>query len=443
MENNKLQTSFNTKSLLKYAFPTIFMIIFMSTYSIVDGVFVSNFVNESALSAINIAYPAITVVFALGFMLVTGSNAIIGKLMGERKDYEAKQFFTLIYIVGTLLGIILMGIIIIFINPILVFLNAQGSLYSYAKDYLFIYSLFMPMAVLQIYTQSFFVTAGKPGLGFFTCFLGGIANIILDYVFIVMLGLGIKGAALATGIGCTIPALYGILYFAFNKKSPLKFVKPKWSGRLLLQSITNGMSEFVTSIAMSVTTLLFNVILMQIAGESGIAAITVILYVQMMQTAIYAGYSFGISPIISYKFGEQNHAQLKQIMKTSFYFLIISSLITLVLSLIFAEIAVGIFIPKSSATFNLAVNGFRIFSLAYIFAGFNIFASSLFTALSNGKISAFLSFNRTLIFIVICLLTLPYILGINGVWLAVPIAEALSFILAAWQYFKNKRIYNY
>ncbi len=440
---HSLQANFNSKDIVKYTIPTIFMMIFMSCYTIVDGVFVSNFVNETALAAINIVYPAISFVFALSLMLATGANAVIGKLLGERQEVHARQFFTLIYIVGAIMGVLLCALIISFNEPILTFLNADGELFAYAKNYLVTMTFFVPMMVLQIYTQIFFITAGKPSLGFLSCFIGGVTNIILDYVFIVLFNLGISGAALATGAGAAIPAVFGVIYFATNRKCPLHFVRPKWEGAKLLHSLVNGMSEFVTSVSIAVTTLLFNIILMDIAGESGVVAITVILYVQMIQTAIYTGYSFGVSPVISFKYGEQNHAQLQKIMKTSMWFMALASLITVALSFIFTQNFVNIFVPQDSSTFDVATNGFRLFALSYIFMGFNIFASAMFTALSNGKISAFISINRSFVIIVICLLTLPQLMGINGVWLAVPIAELLSFLLCAFMYFRNKSVYNY
>ena len=299
------------------------------------------------------------------------------------------------------------------------------------------------MLFLQIFTQLFFVAAGKPSLGFISCLLGGIANIILDYVFIVVFDLGIRGAGLATGVGFTIPGLIGILYFSFNKKSTLHFTKPKLDMKKLIQSLYNGMSEFVGNISTAITTLCFNIILLKIAGIAGIASISVILYIQMIQTAIYIGFSIGVSPIISYKFGEQNYWQLKKIIKISFIFIGIISLVTILLSVIFADKAVSIFISSESKTFAMAKKGLIIFSLAYAFMGFNIFTSAMFTALSNGKVSAILSISRSLVFVLASLLILPHILGINGVWLAIPLAELLAIFLAIKFYKKNKIVYNY
>ncbi len=443
MKKNILSQEFDKHSLIKYALPTIIMMVFMSTYSVVDGVFVARFINEDALSAVNIVYPIINFVTALALMLATGANAIIARLMGERKNKEAKEFLTVIYIIGIIFGIILSIIILLFSKTILNLLGTNDILYAYANDYLVSLSLFFTMLFLQIFTQLFFVAAGKPSLGFISCLLGGIANIILDYVFIVVFDLGIRGAGLATGVGFTIPGLIGILYFSFNKKSTLHFTKPKLDMKKLIQSLYNGMSEFVGNISTAITTLCFNIILLKIAGIAGIASISVILYIQMIQTAIYIGFSIGVSPIISYKFGEQNYWQLKKIIKISFIFIGIISLVTILLSVIFADKAVSIFISSESKTFAMAKKGLIIFSLAYAFMGFNIFTSAMFTALSNGKVSAILSISRSLVFVLASLLILPHILGINGVWLAIPLAELLAIFLAIKFYKKNKIVYNY
>lgn len=443
MKKNILSQEFNKHSLMKYALPTIIMMVFMSTYIVVDGIFVARFINEDGLSAVNMVTPIINFVIALALMLATGANATIGKFMGEKKDNEAKELFTVIYIVGIILGIITSIIILVFSEIILNLLGINDILYSYANDYLISLSLFLPMLFFQIFTQLFFVVAGKPSLGFISCVLGGITNIILDYVFIVIFDLGIKGAGLATGVGFTITGLIGILYFSLNKKSPLHFVKPKLDFKQLMGSLYNGMSEFVGNISMAITTLFFNIILLNIAGVAGVASISVILYIQMIQTAIYMGFSIGVSPIISYKYGQQNHEQLKKVIKISFTFIGITSLATILISVLFADKAVAIFISPESETFAMAKKGLMIFSLAYAFMGFNIFTSAMFTALSNGKVSAILSITRSLVFVIICLLVLPHILGINGVWLAIPLAELLAIFLARKYYKKNRIVYNY
>ncbi len=443
MENNVLSKKFSSGGLIKYVVPTIIMMVFMSLYGIVDGIFVANFVNEHALSATNIIMPVFGLIAAIGMMFATGSNALIAKLMGEGKSRQANEFFSLTYLVGLVFGLLSTVFILAFADTFLTLLGTSDILYPYAKSYLLNITPFITMAFMQVFTQCFFVTAGKPMLGFASCFLGGIANIVFDYLFIVTLDMGISGAAIATGIGFTIPGLFGIIYFAISRNCDLHFVKPRWNLKRLGQSLYNGMSEFVTTISSAITTLLFNIILMQWAGEGGVAAITVIMYIQTIQTAVYMGYTLGVSPIISYKYGEQSHSQLKLITKISFKFITVASVVTIAASLIFAEAAVGIFIASDSPTFALAVGGLRIYSLAYIFMGFNIFASGMFTALSNGKISAILSVTRSLVFIVIALLTLPLIFGINGIWVAIPIAETLAIFMSIRYYKKNKPIYNY
>ncbi|OOB77776.1 MAG: hypothetical protein BEN18_09670 [Epulopiscium sp. Nuni2H_MBin001] len=443
MNDNALAQQFNSRSLIKYAIPTIIMMIFNSTAGIIDGIFVANFVNENALAATNLVMPIILVMIALGMMLATGSNAQIAKLLGEGKDKEARETFSVTYLVGIIFGVTVSILLYIFANPLLNMIGANEVLYPYARDYLLTITPFMTCAMLQMFTQCFFVTAGKPQIGFMMCALGTVTNIVLDYVLIVYLDMGIVGAALATCTSFAISGISGLIYFLFYRKGSLYLCKPKWNTKQFLHCLHNGMSEFITMMAASITTILFNIILMQIAGESGVAAITVIMYVQMIQSAVYTGYSIGVAPLISYKFGEKSYEQLKLINKASFIAIGIASLLTITLSIVFAKLAVGVFISPSSDTFILTVKGFRIYSLAYVSMGFNIFVCAMFTALSNGKVSAIISALRTLVFIIIALITLPFIFGLNGVWIAVPIAEALGLIVAFIYFKKNKDLYNY
>ncbi len=443
MSDNVLGQSFTSKTLLKYALPTIIMMVFTSTYGIIDGLFVANFVSENALAAVNIVFPIIGIMLALAMMLATGSNALIGKLLGEGKGEEARGVLSLIYIVAIIFSIAVGLIMYVFADPLIRFMGANEVLYPYALDYMLTITGFIPCAMLQIFTQCYFVTAGKPFIGFAANLAGGLTNIILDYLLIVVFDLGIVGAGLATCIGFSVSGIFGVLYFAFCRKGTLYFVKPSLNIKHLTQSLYNGMSEFVTMMSMSITTIMFNVILMNIAGENGVAGITVIMYIQTIQSAIYMGYSMGVAPVISYKFGEQSFEQLKLINLTSLKVISVLSLITIALSLIFAKPAVGIFISPESETFALTVTGLRIYSLAYVGMGFNIYISAMFTALSNGKVSAIVSIMRTLVFIVIALLTLPFIFGITGVWIAVPIAEMLGIGVGAYCFNRYKTQYNY
>lgn len=442
-EELQLSKKFTAPSILLYAFPTICTMVFMSLYMIIDGIFVAQYVDELAFSALNVVYPMISGLLAVGLMLALGSSASIGKLLGEGEDIKARQFFTQIYIVGIVLGGIVSTISLLFTEPILNMLQTSTLLFPYAKTYLIYTALFFIPSLLQVFAQSFFITNGKPLIGFQICFLGGLTNIVLDYVFIAKLQWGIKGAALATGLGYCVPGIFALYYFAFNKKSPLYFVPFTWSTSTLFQSCSNGMSEFVTNIAVSITTFLFNVILLQIAGESGVASITAILYIQMFQMGLYVGFAMGVSSLISYKYGAKSYHELQKIMQVSFFTIAFFSCVVVLFSYVLGDIFMSLFIPNTSETFPIAQRGLKIYSLGYLFMGYNVFASSLFTALSNGKVSAFLSCSRTLVFIVFFLFTLPPRLGTDGVWLAVPIAELLSFFMSVYYFKKYKSTYHY
>lgn len=443
MESHVLSQHFTLPKLLKFVFPTIIMMIFMSVYTSVDGAFVSRLISEDALAAVNVVYPVFSVILALGLMFATGSNAIIARKLGEKRPDEAMSFLTLIYICGVLLGAFITAIGLILREPVLAMLGAQDTLYEYASSYYSMLVLFAPMSFLQVFAQNFFVTEGKPSWGLALCAAGGIANIILDYVFIVFTPLGIAGAALATGIGYSIPGVVGVIYFAFNKKGNLHFRRPVWKSKEMLHTCTNGSSELVNNLSIAITTLLFNLTMLRQVGKSGVAAITVILYIQFIQAAVYFGYSQGVAPVISYKYGEANHEQLKYIMKMSIRLILGASFLVVGLSVLFSETAVSLFLSKDSEIFDMTNRGFLIFATSYIFMGLNVFYSAMFTALGNGKISALLSFLRTLVFIVGALLILPQILGVDGIWLAVPLAEALAFAVGIIFYKTQKKRYHY
>ncbi len=438
---NILEKDFNTKSLMQYVLPTILMMVFMSTYTIVDGLFVANLLGEDALSAVNMVWPTFNIVLAIGLMFATGGTAVMGRLMGEGKDHEARAFLSVLYIVAIILGVILTILFLCFPDTIIKSLGVNQQLYPFAMDYLKSLGFFSTTLFLQIFVQSFFVLAGKPNLGFGVCFLGGITNIVLDYLLISpdVFNLGITGAGLATGIGNTVPAVFGLFYFGFYRKGTLYFVKPIFKAKVLFQSMFNGMSELVSQLSTAITTLMFNVILLKLVGNAGVASISVILYIQMLQTATYFGYSIGVAPIISYKYGAKDAEGLKKVLNISFKFTAVMSAIVIVFSLLFGEYAVAIFISRSSDTFQMAVNGLKIFSISYLFMGVNVFMSAMFTALSNGKASAILSLTRTLLFLVGSLMALPYFFHLNGVWLAVPLAEFLAFLLSIY-YFKKENI---
>ncbi len=441
--SNILAKKFTFGSLLKFALPNIVMMIFFSMYTMVDGVFVSRLIGTSALSAVNIVYPMINVVLAVGIMLATGGSAVIAKKMGEGNTSEARSNLSLIVCVGVAAGLTIMAVGLSFLNPLLRFLGASEAIYGYCYDYAFTMLLFAVPAILQMLFQTFFVTAGKPGLGLILTLLGGGTNIILDYVFIGPMGMGIAGAALATGIGYCIPGFFGLFYFLLHKKGTLHFGKPRFDGSVILKSCTNGSSEMVSNLAAAVTTLLMNIIMMRYLGEDGVAAITVILYAQFLLMALYLGYSGGVAPVIAYNYGDKNTEQLKVLLKISLRFIIICSAATFGVSFLAANGIVSVFSPPGTNVHELAVHGFMLFSPAYLFMGVNIFASAFFTALSNGKVSAIISFLRTFAFLVGMLLLLPYLIGAEGVWLAVPLAEAGALIVSVMYLRRMRRVYGY
>ena len=443
MQSTKLAQKFNLPRLLLFVFPTIVMMVFMSLYTSVDGAFVSRLIGEDALAAVNVVYPVMSVVLALSLMFTSGANAIIARMLGEGQPEKARRFFSLVYIVGTLMGIAATAITLLLMDSLLSLLGATETLYSYAREYLTVLCLFAPMLFLQVGTQNFFVTEGKPGVGLLVSALGGITNIVLDYVFIAVFHMGIAGAALATGIGYMIPGLYGVCYFFVSRKGALWFAKPEFEGGKLLHTCTNGSSELVNNLSVAITTMLFNLTMLRYAGEGGVAAITVILYVQFIQAAIYFGYSQGIAPVISYKYGAGDKQQLRYVVKTSLWFMLVCSVLVIILSVFGADLAVSLFIRPGSPVYALTKRGFLIFSSAYLFMGINIFLSAMFTAFGNGAVSALLSFLRTLVFLVGTLLLLPLWLGVDGAWIAVPVAEVLALVVGVICYWKYRAIYHY
>lgn len=437
--DNKLSIRFNFLSLLKFALPTIIMMVFASLYIMVDGIIVARLISTDALSAVNIVYPLVNILSAVGVMLATGGSAIIARKLGEQNAHEARQDFSLIIVCGIVIGLFMTAIGLTFIKPILRFLGADYSLFPLCYDYALYIMLFAVPSITQMLFETFFITAGHPGLGLAVIVIGGIANIVLDIVFIQVFHWGISGAAIATGIGYSIPAIVGVIWFFVKRKEVLYFVRPVWRKEVFLKSITNGSSEMITQISTAITTFVFNISMLKQAGSDGVAAITIVLYAEYMLTAVYLGYSNGIAPIVSFNYGEQNKEQLKHIFRISIRFLSICSIIAFAGAFLFAHPVTNIFAPAGSAVYELAIYGFYIFSLSFPPKSINIYASSTFTALSDGKSSAFLSLMRSLVFVIIGISFLPKLIGISGVWLTVPFAEVLSLFLSVYCFRKLKK----
>lgn len=425
-----------------FALPTTIMMVVMSLYTIVDGVFVSRYVSTNALSSINIVYPVINIVLGISVMLSTGSSAIVAKKMGEGRPDSARQTFTTIILLNIGLGLVIALFGNLAAVPLSRLLGASELLLEDCVTYLRWQLAFAPALMLQILFQMYFVTEGRPGIGLFLTLLAGVSNALLDYLLIVPLGLGIAGAAIATVTGYMIPAVIGLLYFACSRRS-LWLVRPRMERGELKDTCINGSSEMVTNLSSGIITFLFNLAMMHFAGEDGVAAITIIQYSQFLLNALFMGFSQGVSPVISFNYGSKNHNQLKQVFRTSLIFTAVTSLATFLLAQVTGSLVVGVFSRPGTAVYALARHGFTIFAFSFLFSGLTIFASALFTALSDGRISAVISFVRTFGLIITSLLVLPFLIGIDGVWLAIPIAEFGGVMLSIYYMKKLKDVYRY
>lgn len=440
--SNSIGKDFKFLSLLKFALPSMVMMVFMSLYTIIDGVFISRLVGSYALSASNIIYPVVNILIAVGIMLATGGSAVVAKKIGEKKNDEARKNFTLLVAVGVVFGFVVLILGNIWITPLVKLLGATEKILAYSETYLSILLYFAPACVLQLLFQTFFVTAGKPQIGLLVTILGGITNGVLDYILMGPLGMGIAGAAIATGMGQLIPALIGLLYFFLNRRE-LHFVRPEFDGKVLADSCLNGSSEMVTNMSTAIVTYLFNIIMLKLLGENGVAAITIVLYGQFLFNALYLGFSMGVAPVISFNYGSGNIKLLRRIFKICILFITASSVLVTILALAGSDLVVAIFTPKNTETFEIASHGFFLFSFNYLFAGTNIFASSMFTAFSDGKVSAAISFMRTFGFLTVSILGLPYLLGVDGVWFSVPLAEFLTIFVSVLFFYKKRKVYHY
>lgn len=441
-EENPLSQDFDIKSLLKFAFPTIVMMLLMGMYTIVDTIFVARFAGTNALSALNVVCPVINLTVGLGTMLATGGSAVAARKMGAGENVRASQDFTLIVAAGALLGVTITVLGTAWIDRIIWGLGASRILFPYCREYLFILLLFAPASMMQVLFQNLIVTAGRPGIGMALGVSAGAANILFDYIFMVPLQMGIKGAALGTGIGYLIPTAAGALFFASGSGS-LHFRKPVMDIFVLAESCSNGFSEMVSQAASAVATFLFNRIMMKLLGEDGVAAITIIIYTQFLLTALYIGFSMGAAPVISFNYGKQDNARLKKVFSICMRFIILVSIVIFGTSYVFGSPLVSFFAEKGTPVYEIARKGFLIFPFSFLFCGVNIFTSATFTALSNGKLSAVLSFLRTFGLILPLLLILPEFMGVAGVWLAVPAAELLTAAVAVVFLYQNKGRYHY
>lgn len=439
----QLSDHFTYRRLFRFVLPSILMIICTSVYSIVDGFFVSNFVGKTPFAAINLVMPVLMAVGTIGFMIGTGGSAIVSKAMGEGKKEQASQYFSMLIYTSFIFGVVISIVGFLFMRPISEALGATGELLENCVLYGRILFCAMPFFILQYVFQSFFVAAEKPGLSLKVNIAAGLTNAVLDYLLIVVFPLGLAGAAIATIVGQVIGGIVPILYFARKNDSPLRLVKASFNGRILRDTCINGSSEMITNLSTSVINVLYNFQLMKFAGENGVAAYGVVMYVNIIFMAIFLGYSMGSAPIVSYHYGAGNHQELKNLFRKSIRFLLGSGVILVVLSEIFAEPLVKIFASKDAELLAITIRGFQLYALSFLVMGFNVWGSAFFTALNNGAVSAAISFLRTLVFQIIAVLVLPLIFGIDGVWLSIVVAEVLSLAVTGFFLVTRKNRYQY
>ena len=430
-------------TLFKFALPTMIANLFMSIYMMVDGIFVSNCVNTNALSAVNIVMPYVIILLALGTMIGTGGSAIVSRNLGESRLEEARQSFSFLSLTCFITCVVASILSFVFRDPLLRLLGASDLIFDYCVDYYTPLLFVGPLSLLGMTLQPFFIAAGKPGLGMSFSLIGGVVNIFLDWLLIARLGMETTGAAFATGIGYSIPGIAGILYFSFARKGTLYFVKPKWNGEVLLKTITNGSSEMVTLVASGITTVVMNNIMMRLRGEDGVAAISILLYTMTLLSDLYMGYALGIAPITSYNLGAGYKDKLKQEHKINLKIIGSCSVVMYCTGILLRNPLISIYADKGTAVFEMAAEGYMLFSIAYLYMGFTMYGSSFFTSLGDGKTSAFISFGGNLVFLIIALYGMSALFGVTGLYLAMPTAELLSLGLTVYFMKKLKRKYHY
>ena len=439
----QLSDHFSYGRLIKFVIPTVVMMIFTSIYGVVDGLFVSNFVGKTPFAAINIIFPLIMILGGFGFMLGTGGTAIVAKTMGLGERDRANEYFTFIIIATALGGVILAALGIIFIEPIGRLFGAEGEMLMYAVKYGRIVLLGLPFFMLQNSFQNFFITAERPKLGLAVTVAAGVTNIVLDALFIAVFKWGIVGAAVATASSQFVGGVIPVAYFMLTKTAAIKFTKTHAYWKVLLQTCFNGSSELLSNISMSVVTIFYNYQLIRFAGEDGVAAYGVIMYVNFVFISMFIGFVIGAAPIVSFHYGAGNTDELKSLRRKSTNITVIGGAAMLSVALLLSKVLCRLFVGYDQALYELTLRGFIIFSFSYLVTGFNIFGSSFFTALNNGGVSAIISFLRTLVFQISAVLILPLIMGLDGIWFAIIVAEVLSSVVTIFFLIFKRKQYNY
>lgn len=441
--NIKLSEHFDYKKMILFTLPSIAMMVFTSIYGVVDGFFVSNFVGKTPFAAVNFIMPVLMILGTLGFMFGTGGGALIAKTLGEGKNEKANRLFSLFVYVSIVLGIVLAVVSFIFLRPLAELLGAEGQMLDDAVLYGRIILCALPFFILQFEFQSFFIVAEKPQMGLYVTLASGITNMILDALFMAVFKWGIAGAAVATALSQVLSGVIPLVYFSRPNTSLLRFVKAGFDSRALTRACVNGSSELMSNISMSLVGMLYNVQLLKYAGENGVAAYGVIMYVNMIFLAIFIGFSTGIAPVVSFHFGAKNNGELKGLLKRSFVIILISSVAMFIFAELLAKPLSAIFVEYDRELFEMTVRGFLIYSFSFLFSGIAIFGSAFFTALNDGLTSALISFLRTLLFQIIAIIVFPLIWELDGIWLSVVAAEIMAVMMTFLFLAVKRKKYNY
>lgn len=439
----QLSDHFTYGRLLRFTLPTIVMMIFTSIYSVVDGFFVSNFVGLTPFAAINLIMPFTQILGCFGFMFGAGGSALVSLTLGEEKKERANSIFSMLVYVTLVVGIVFAVLGIIFIEPVAVAMGADAELLPYCVTYGRILLCMLPAFMLQNLFQSFLVTAEKPTLGLAVTVGAGVTNMVLDALFIIVFHWGLVGAAVATIIAQFVGGIVPFLYFARENSSLLRLGRFQWDGKALFDCCTNGSSELVSNISMSVVSMLYNFQLMKFAGETGVAAYGAVMYVGFIFAAVFLGYAIGVAPVIGFHYGAQNEGELQALFKKSNILVALAGVIMAATAFVLSEPLAMIFVGNDETALAMTTDAFHYYAIAVLFSGFNIFGSAFFTALNNGLVSAAISFLRTLLFQIASVLILPIFFDIDGVWYSLVVAEICAVMITLTFYVVKRKDYHY
>lgn len=440
-EKISLSDHFTYTRLLRFTLPSIIMMIFTSIYGVVDGFFVSNFVGKTPFAAVNFIMPYLMILGTLGFMFGTGGSALVSKTLGEQDPEKANRIFSLLVYTSLIIGVLVAVIGILILRPVAAVLGAQGQMLDNCVTYGRVILIALPAYILQMEFQSFFVTAEKPKLGLVVTVASGLTNIVLDAVLVIPFGL--VGAAVATALSQIVGGMIPIIYFSRKNSSLLWLCKTNFDGKVLLKTCTNGSSELMSNVSMSLVSMLYNIQLLKYAQENGVAAYGTMMYVNLIFLAAFIGYSIGTAPVVGFHYGAGNAQELKSLLRKSAVLIGICSVAMLAMGLVLARPLSLIFVGYDPVLLELTVNGFHIFAVSFLFAGFAIFFSGFFTALNDGFTSAAISFLRTLVFQIGAVLLLPLIWGIDGIWWSVVVAELMAVVVGLLFLIAKQKKYHY